>query len=67
MDEADEQDKAVPKGCSLEHKRWHRGSVTTVKSGGDLSLAQEWRRARGSSRARGKCAGCSGGGWSLPF
>jgi hypothetical protein len=33
----DEQDKAVLKGSSSEHKQRHRGGVTMVKSSGDLS------------------------------
>jgi hypothetical protein len=64
--EEDEQDEAVPKGCSPEHQRRWRGDVTMAKSDGDLISAQERRRARERSRARGKGAGCSTG-WSLPF
>jgi hypothetical protein len=34
--EEDEQDEAVPEGCSLEHNLQQRGGLTMVKSGGDL-------------------------------
>jgi hypothetical protein len=37
--EEDEQDEAVPEGCSPEHKQRGRGGTTMVKGGGGSSLA----------------------------
>jgi hypothetical protein len=37
--EEDEPNEAMPEGCSLEHERWRRGSVTEVKLGlGEVGL-----------------------------
>jgi hypothetical protein len=37
--EEDELNEAVPEGCSPEHERWRRGSVTEAKNGSSLSSA----------------------------
>jgi hypothetical protein len=50
----DRVDKAVPEGCSLEHKRWQRGGTMEAKVSGSLSLARGRRKAQGSSGERGK-------------
>jgi hypothetical protein len=64
--EEDEQDEAVPEGCSPEHMwRW-RGDVPMVKNVRGSSLVQEQRKMRESSVVRGNGAGCYGE-WSLPF
>jgi hypothetical protein len=40
-------DEAKPRGCSLEHGRWRRGSTTIAKSGGrELHSTQALERER---------------------
>jgi hypothetical protein len=57
MVEEDEPDEAVLEGCSPEHEGWQRGGATKAKNGDSLSSARVRRKARGSSRERGKGGG----------
>jgi hypothetical protein len=49
-----EEDEPVPEGCLPEHERRQRGGATEAKNDGGLSSSQGRRKARGSSRERGK-------------
>jgi hypothetical protein len=49
----------VPEGCD-DGKDQRRGGATMVKTDGGSSSVRERRKARESSRAKGKGAGCSG-------
>jgi hypothetical protein len=51
----------VPEGCD-DGEDQRRGGATMVKTDGGSSSVRERRKARESSRAKGKGAGCSGGG-----
>jgi hypothetical protein len=62
----EEEDEVMSEGCSPEHQQWQRGGAMMTKSGGGSSSMRERKRARESSRARGKGAGCYAG-WSSPF
>jgi hypothetical protein len=62
----DEEDEAVPRGCSPEHRWWQRGGAMEAKSFGDSSSASEWGRAKESLKEGEEGAACSEVGCS-PF
>jgi hypothetical protein len=68
----DEEDEAVPKGCSLEHGQWRRGGTMEAKSGSDSSGVGAGESDRELKREGRRCGLLQGGvlafyrGWGAP-
>jgi hypothetical protein len=64
--EEDEQDEAVPEGCSPKYKRRQRGDATMAKSDGGLNSDARAEEGENELESEGERCGVLRG-WSSPF